>query len=47
MLKLKDYILDEIPEPVAKVKNTTVRNKTEYVFSVEYENDSDFILKKT
>ena len=45
MIKLKDFILDEIPEKEETAPKQ--RNKTEYTFTLEYENDSDFILKKT
>lgn len=43
--KLKDFILDEIP--TKEECEAKKRNKTEYCFTLEYENDSDFILKKT
>lgn len=43
--KLKDFILDEIP--TKEECETKKRNKTEYCFTLEYENDSDFILKKS
>lgn len=43
-IKIKDFILSEIP---TKEKcEPKKRNKTEYCFTLEYENDSDFILKK-
>ena len=45
MIKLKDFILDEIPPK--EENEAKKRNKTEYRFSLEYENDSDFILKRT
>ena len=45
MIKLKDFILDEMPEKEEVTPKQ--RNKTEYTFTLEYENDSDFILKKT
>lgn len=44
MIKLKDFILDEIPDTKCETKRN---NKTEFCFTLEYENDSDFILKKT
>ena len=43
--KLKDYILDEIP--TKEECEAKKRNKTEYCFTLEYENDSDFIIKRT
>lgn len=45
MIKLKDFILDEIPtkEKVKKEQTT----QPEYVFTLEYENDVDFILRRT
>lgn len=43
--KLKDFILDEMPDK--EECETKKRNKTEYCFTLEYENDSDFIVKKT
>lgn len=45
MIKLKDFILSDIPsKEESEVKK---RTKTEYHFSLEYENDSDFIVKKS
>lgn len=44
-IKLKDFILENIPE--ADKCEPKKRNKTEYCFTLEYENDSDFILKKS
>lgn len=44
-IKLKDYILENIPELEKQAPKK--RNKTEYTFTLEYENDSDFILKKS
>jgi hypothetical protein len=41
--KLKDFILDEIPEEAEAKK----KSQPEYTFTLEYENDSDFIIKKT
>ena len=44
-MNIKDFIIKgDIPEQEKEVKQ---KNKTEYVFSVEYENDTDFILKRT
>lgn len=45
MIKLKDFILDEIPTKEQKSK-TTKTQQPEYVFTVEYENDVDFILRR-
>ena len=41
-IKLKDFILEDIPDPKKKVIVT--REQPEYDFKVEYENDTDFIL---
>ena len=43
-IKLKDFILDDIPDPKKKVVVT--REQPEYDFKVEYENDTDFILRR-
>ena len=43
-IKLKDFILDEIPEPEKKVYAD--KPPVEYTFTVEYENDTDFILRR-
>lgn len=43
--KLKDFILDEMP--TKEEFEAKKRNKTEYCFTLEYENDSDFIIKRT
>lgn len=43
-IKLKDFILTDIPEP--EKKETKQNKRTEYVFTVEYENDTDFILRR-
>lgn len=45
MVKLKDFILDEIPEQTTKKTKTIT--KTEHNFKLEYENDVDFILRRT
>ena len=44
MIKVKDFILDDIPSK--EESDLKKRNKVEYSFSLEYENDSDFIVKK-
>ena len=46
-IKIKDFILSEIPEKENAPKITTQRKKPDITFTLEYENDSDFILKKT
>ena len=43
-IKLKDFILDEIPEP--EVKKYADKPPVEYEFILEYENDTDFILRR-
>ena len=44
-MNIKDFILkNEIPEKEEKPKKQ--KPPTEYFFTVEYENDTDFILKK-
>lgn len=43
-IKLKDFILDDIPSK--EESDARKKSKTEYHFSLEYENDSDFIVKK-
>ena len=45
IIRLKDFILDDIPDK--EECETKKRKKTEYHITLEYENDSDFILKKT
>lgn len=44
-IKLKDFILKELPVKEQKEKNTK-NTQPEYVFTLEYENDVDFILRR-
>lgn len=44
-IKIKDFILDEIP--TNSTTSRVARNQTEYNFDVIYENNSDFIIRKT
>lgn len=46
-IKIKDFILNEIPNKDNTPKTPTQRKKPEITFTLEYENDSDFILKRT
>lgn len=43
-IRLKDFILTDIPEPEKKVYAN--KPPVEYDFNVEYENDTDFILRR-
>jgi hypothetical protein len=45
MIKLKDFILNEIPEKEQKIKIAKTL-QPEYVFELEYENDVDFIISR-
>lgn len=44
-MNIKDFILNENDEVTIKKDNT--KTPTEYAFNLEYENDTDFILKRT
>ena len=45
-IKLKDFILNEIPEKGKTSKPAPKTQQPEYVFTLEYENDVDFILRR-